>query len=338
MIKSTLFDKHKNPRDDFIQFFAEQHHYYVDWDQSGTFSKQNILSVTRLLDKFFPHFDAEQVATKMMSGPNFHKNKKYKGMTKEEIKASWAKNGEESRNLGTAVHEFVETVLNEDECICPESDTKSEIEEKAPRCIEQFKAFLKILKEECLVPYRTEWFVYTDLFSKISGSIDAVLVNQVLMDIYQKYFPDTLIVDIYDWKCSREIKKFCREHGFGPCSKLPNTNFFHYAIQLNTYKYILENHYKDFPYKGKVYKNIKVANMFIVVFHETTCRYQRLKIPFYTKIIEEIMKIRIEDLKRIEAGEDSVFDSEKGYLQEHKKQQQAQIASMSIDPSVFDNI
>jgi hypothetical protein len=52
---------------------------------------------------------------------------------------------------------------------------------------------------------------------------------------------------IYDWKRAKEIKKhtpFATQTGLPECiSHLPDTNFWHYALQLNTYKTILERKY-----------------------------------------------------------------------------------------------
>ena len=50
---------------------------------------------------------------------------------------------------------------------------------------------------------------------------------------------------ICDWKTSKEIKKENEyENALTKCiSHLPNANFWHYSLQLNYYKYILEKKY-----------------------------------------------------------------------------------------------
>ena len=45
-------------------------------------------------------------------------------------------------------------------------------------------------------------------------------------------------------------------------SHLPHTNFSHYSLQLNTYKYIIENSYKK-----------KVSNMYLVCMHPNYDNY-----------------------------------------------------------------
>ena len=107
--------------------------------------------------------------------------------------------------------------------------------------------FIRFVKEHPeLKPYRTEWMVYYEEL-KLSGSIDMVFEN-----------PDGTL-QIYDWKRCQEIK---HEDPFGKTattsciSHLPDTNFWHYALQLNVYKTILEHKY------GK-----KVTDLYLVCIH-----------------------------------------------------------------------
>jgi len=90
-----------------------------------------------------------------------------------------------------------------------------------------FKNFLKDYKH--LKPYRTEWTVFHEDV-KISGSIDM---------IFEK--PNGHLL-IYDWKRCKEITKTNGFNKWGnkECIQhLPDTNFWHYSLQLNTYKTIL---------------------------------------------------------------------------------------------------
>jgi ATP-dependent exoDNAse (exonuclease V) beta subunit len=85
-----------------------------------------------------------------------------------------------------------------------------------------------------LKPYRTEWIIYHDDV-KISGSIDMVYEN-----------PDGSL-SIYDWKRSKNITSVNNFNEFAKTRQichLPNSNFWHYALQLNLYKTILEEKYR----------------------------------------------------------------------------------------------
>ena len=82
-----------------------------------------------------------------------------------------------------------------------------------------------------LKPYRTEWVVWNEDV-KISGTIDIVFEDE----------NGDLV--IYDWKRSKEI---CKTSGYNKfaltecINHLPDTNYWHYALQLNTYKKIIED-------------------------------------------------------------------------------------------------
>jgi hypothetical protein len=76
-------------------------------------------------------------------------------------------------------------------------------------------------------------------------------------------------VHLYDWKrTEKEISKtgFRGQTGFGPLGHLPDTNYFHYSMQLNTYKYILQAYY-----------NLEVASMHFVTLHNSKLTYHKHK-------------------------------------------------------------
>merc|ERR1711871_1192929 len=128
-----------------------------------------------------------------------------------------------------------------------------------------------------LKPYRTEWTVF-DEDMKIAGSIDM---------IYEK--PNGHLL-IYDWKRCKEIKKTNNfESANKECiSHLPNSNYWHYALQLNTYKAILERKY------GK-----KVDGLFLVCLHPNNFNknYQRIEVPHLKTEMDNLIKERIAEIQ-----------------------------------------
>jgi ATP-dependent exoDNAse (exonuclease V) beta subunit len=111
----------------------------------------------------------------------------------------------------------------------------------------EWSYFLQFVQETPhLKPYRTEWTIYHDDL-KLAGSIDMVYEN-----------PDKTLV-IYDWK---RVKNITPVNSFNQYSTntlichVPDSNFWHYALQLNTYKAILESKY------GK-----KIRDLFLVRLH-----------------------------------------------------------------------
>ena len=84
-----------------------------------------------------------------------------------------------------------------------------------------------------LKAYRTEWTVFHEEL-KIAGSIDMIFEN-----------PDGTL-QIYDWKRCKEIAKapaFNKYSHIACIDHLPDTNYWHYCLQLNTYKAIIEEKY-----------------------------------------------------------------------------------------------
>ena len=118
-------------------------------------------------------------------------------------------------------------------------------------------------------PFRTEWLVF-DEEHKVAGSIDMV---------YKK--PDGTLA-IYDWKRAEEIKtenKF--QSGLGPVDHLPDTNYWHYSLQLNVYRYILQKHY------GYI-----VSDLALVVLHPTNSSWRVVKINMMDDEVADMMAAR----------------------------------------------
>jgi hypothetical protein len=95
---------------------------------------------------------------------------------------------------------------------------------------------------------------------------------------------------IYDWKRCKEIVK---ENAYGSTATteciqhLPDTNFWHYALQLNVYKMILEHKY------GKT-----VTKLCLVCLHPDNSykTYERIEVPFLEKEINELVKVRLAEV------------------------------------------
>ncbi len=246
--------KNPHPRDEFISF-EEGPHIYTVLGERGTYT-----SVTTWNHSHFSSFDADAIIDKMMKGKNWNDpTYKYYGMTREEIKAMWDKNRDQASGAGTNMHYDIECYYNN----MPVTNESVEYS--------YFKNFLKDFPE--LKAYRTEWTVYYEEV-KLSGSIDMIFEN-----------PDGTI-QIYDWKRCKEI---IHDHPFNevannPCIKhLPNTNYWHYALQLNTYRKILEDKY------GK-----KVTGMYLICLHPDNHNknYDRIEIPFLRKEIDDLFEQR----------------------------------------------
>ena len=244
-----LEERNKHSRDSHITFDEGPHIYTIHGDSSFT-------SVTTWVHNHFEKFDADKIIKNMMSSKNWHNNKYY-GKTPQEIKALWDSNRDEAANAGTQMHYDIECFYNE--CY---KNTNSSIE---------FSYFMQFQKDigTTLKPYRTEWMVYHEKY-RLAGSIDMIFEN-----------PDGTL-QIYDWKRCKEIKKINAWNKYATTAgldHLPDTNFWHYALQLNTYKKILEEKYDK-----------SVTDMYLVCLHPNNHNknYIRIKVPDLQKELQQV--------------------------------------------------
>ena len=250
MMNTYLQNLNKHERDTHISFDEGPHIYTIDGD-SG------FMSVTKWNHSHFPHFNAEKIIKKMMKSTRWEDNK-YFGLTAQEIKELWRKNGKEASDAGTKLHYDIECFYNKQPV---KNDTI------------EFQYFMKFYNDnKDFKPYRTEWMVY-DKELKMAGSIDMTFENE------------DGSIDIYDWKRSKEIKKTNSwESATTDCIDfMPNANFWHYSLQLNTYKAILERNYKK-----------KIRYMYLVRLHPNNPNqsYILYKVPNLCDSIEELFELR----------------------------------------------
>ena len=151
---------------------------------------------------------------------------------------------------------------------------------------EDFSASLK--------PYRTEWTIFHEE-ARIAGSIDMVyeLIDPAAAAAAAALgVSDTPLV-IYDWKRCREISKTHPLFRFAThpaIEHIPDSNYWHYALQLNIYKYILLTKY------GKT-----VTDLFLVVLHPDAKKYNRIKLPDLQSEVNELFEERIQRFASVSA-------------------------------------
>jgi hypothetical protein len=262
----NLFTKHPHPRDSSITKDENEHKYYVDWGDNLRTDKDNV-SVTGMVNRYFP-FDEKKVARDAA--------KRSKGkMTEEEFLRDW----EEKRTQGIYLHELINIFYDEG------GYTKVEIGtliKKHPE-FHQFILFHRhcISKENelGLVPFRSEWMIRTDQIHRIVGCVDMVYVitnKKVIINVSGTYDETILYLALFDWKRTKkvEISSYNKECGLDIFSDMDNCKHNRYALQLNLYKRILEEYYKDIQFNGKQYKQIKVLYMSLVLFHPENPNYQ----------------------------------------------------------------
>jgi ATP-dependent exoDNAse (exonuclease V) beta subunit len=236
------------------------------------------MSVTKWNGTHFPKFDADEIIAKMFKSKSWGPEHKYWGQTAEQIKASWKKNGDSATSSGTNLHERIEYFMNDDsfETEYTQQDLYKKYEsiEKVHETQVEWEYFINFIKDHPeLKPYRTEWMIF-DEDLKLAGSIDMVYENQ----------DGTL--SIYDWKRSKEISKdnSWNKYALNPLiSHMPDTNFWHYTLQLNTYKSILERKYEK-----------KVTKLCLVRLHPNIKEqtYELIDVPILSNEIQNLFEER----------------------------------------------
>ncbi len=273
MINPVLSVRNKNSRDDFIRFYNKGHKYEIMTDPNSKYT-----SVTTWCHSHFPKFDPDAVVKNIMNSKGWGPGHKYWGQTAEEIKASWKNNGTSVAEAGTNLHEQIENFMNDKRFQFDYSQKElgeiyiTDNRHKLNDLPKEWQYFINFVKDyPQLKPYRTEWMIY-DEDVKLAGSIDMVYEN-----------PDGTL-SIYDWKRSKEISKINTFNKFATnplIGHFHDTNFWHYSLQLNTYRKILESKY------GK-----KVTKLCLVRLHPDADSYELLDVPLLDKELELLFEER----------------------------------------------
>lgn len=233
--------RNRHPRDKYISFEPVSHTYQITVNDK----EETYISATTIIHKYFPEFDSDKVIQKMMASSTWCKSP-YFGKSVEQIKQQWEDNRVSAANQGTKVHDWIENFyLNE--FVSPSEEASKN---------KSFLNFMDFYQDYGWKPYRTEWRVFTELY-RVAGSIDIV---------FEGSGPGKVMV--YDWKNSKEIKTENKyEKGLYPLHHLPNCNFYHYSLQLNLYKWILETHYQ-----------VQVEEMGLIIVHESNPTYLKYEV------------------------------------------------------------
>lgn len=209
-IRQSILEKRKSGIDNVDIVFDENTHVYAD--SRNTTGTADYVSVTTLIEKFFPYFDEEAYIEKFM---------KESGKSREEVIRKML----EPSERGTDMHQQIEYFL------------KGKPHRKD---FKEFQLFRKFHEEQLLKRnltfYDAEKVVILPQYG-IAGTVDA---------LFRK--PDGTFVMV-DWKRSKNLiidgypKKYGTGRGISILSHLDNSSYYHYELQQSFYKYILENEY-----------------------------------------------------------------------------------------------
>jgi len=276
---SVLSELNAHARDANIKFYEEDHKYIILSEPGIKYT-----SVTTWNHEHFPKFNADEIIDNMIKSKGWKEGHKYWGLTPEQIKTQWNTNRDNVAGAGTDLHYEIECFNNN--ALLSKGYTNKELydlylvnnEDTHHLKAIEWQYFINFVRDHPhLKPYRTEWTVWHEDV-KISGSIDMIYEN-----------PDGTL-SIYDWKRAKNITRINNFNKFAlppQICHLPDSNFWHYALQLNTYKAIIEQKY-----------NKKVTDLFLVRLHPDAeeKNYELIKLP---DLSTEIFDLFLERKKQL---------------------------------------
>ena len=186
-----------------VEFDSYHHIYTVDGIE--------YTSVTQYLSRYKPPFDSKAIS---------EKKAKTLGILARMLQDDWSIKGLFSSACGSDFHLYVETFLRYNkrrDIYTPIYDRIAEFH----RFWDEYRYSYKIIEQELII-FDKQW--------QLAGTIDCLL---------QDIATGTYV--IMDWKTSAEITKQNRYANMNkPFGNFPNSNYYHYALQLALYKSILQ--------------------------------------------------------------------------------------------------
>ena len=245
-------------QDAHIDFEPEEHIYICD-------GRERLLPVSTLIAYFFEAFDALTAAERSAS-----RNQ----TSVEETLDKWDKIGKMASEVGTFVHAQTENYFQHGHFDTDYPFTFNGETEHISVAREK-QQFMDFIRDYHIEPYRQEWPVYDEELN-IAGTIDLIC----------KEADGTFT--IYDWKRSGKVvnaqgqpivEAFGYKMSFNGI-RLPDTAFYHYCIQQNLYRYMLESHY-----------GIKIKAMNLVVLCPEYPTYFVAEVPKMDEVIEQVVGV-----------------------------------------------
>jgi hypothetical protein len=207
-----------------MKFISHNHTYENEKGELYT-------SVTTLIKKYTPQKDWNEIAAKFAK-----KNKK----SVEEVQAAWKEEGKKAVDKGTAYHEKMENLyketgqfkIEEQDCLVYDSPI-----------IEGIKVARDLKLDQGIYP---ELLIFSHKY-KLAGQADLVEVVNGKINVKDYKTNKKIDKESYKhWKDGHEMMNF-------PANKFMNCNYWHYALQLNIYMFMLKAHNP----------NLKVGDMII---------------------------------------------------------------------------
>lgn len=222
------------------------------------------------------------------------------------LKAFWKRSNNLGSELGTLMHAAIEDHLK----------GKPFTEEWLGRPeIKHFLEYEKQLEAKGGEIYRVEMRLFSHPLPeelRRPGYRNVLLAGTAdLITVYGAE-GDTLILGIEDWKRSKETLSpnpgaFAKK-GFGPCADVWDTPYWHYSINMNVYKWLLETYYINPRWRGRTYQRCVVRDMTLVVLHPNNDTYLTADVQPLPNLLQSILdhfeldnhNVKLEEFDRTE--------------------------------------
>lgn len=258
-------------RNEFKLVFFEDEHKYLMNDVNGE-NRSDFPSVSKVLKKFYKEFPTEEAAFNKAGGDY---------LEMERLITEWRRLGEESTNMGSRVHYFLETDLinrygEYKEVRKPIFDCDLVTMGRGDQMVIAGKRYLDLCEQRGLVLLDTEMVLGHPELGYV-GQPDKVWLTMNAKG-------DEFGILITDWKTNKE-KNFqttkYTESMYTPFEEYPNNALGHYYLQLPFYGKLLIK-----MLEGTKYENIKLLGSIVVLLKDDTT-YQEFRVP--KPVIETIM-------------------------------------------------
>ena len=258
-------------RNEFKLVFFEDEHKYLMNDVNGE-NRSDFPSVSKVLKKFYKEFPTEEAAFNKAGGDY---------LEMERLITEWRRLGEESTNMGSRVHYFLETDLinrygEYKEVRKPVFDCDLVTMGRGDQMVTAGKKYLDLCEQRGLVLLDTEMVLGHPELGYV-GQPDKVWLTMNAKG-------DEFGILITDWKTNKE-KNFqttkYTESMYTPFEEYPNNALGHYYLQLPFYGKLLLK-----MLEGTKYENIKLLGSIVVLLKDDTT-YQEFRVP--KPVIETIM-------------------------------------------------
>lgn len=244
---SSIIVRHN---DRILTFDEDQHSYIDDTGKSYT-------SVTKLIGMGFEKFDAVNIAKRKAER---------EGLNWQDLVNEWKEAGEKAANAGTRLHQNCEyQILGQEDRMNEPLDVQERINFNLA-----YKEVKRIKNDKYAIKFEPEKIIFSPSLN-LAGSVD-LLVSYESGDYI-----------IYDWKNIKGISTVSFNSKCGildATSKIPDSNYWHYALQLQIYEIILKVE-GYIPNKSNVRR---ILNCFI------NGRLEKVELPDVKTAAKELIK------------------------------------------------